>query len=68
MSYQTLTNFGYKLRAARRIKGLEGWHLAREVGITVEELNKIERGACDVSIVQAMQLARAVDLSITHLL
>ena len=68
MSYQTLTNFGFKLKAARLNKRMELSQLAHEVGITVEELTRIERGVRDITITQAQQLARAVDLAVSDLL
>jgi transcriptional regulator with XRE-family HTH domain len=68
MSYQTLTNFGFKLKDARLNKGMELERLAHGVGITVDELTRIERVTRDVTITQAQQLARAVDLAVSDLL
>ena len=68
MSYQTLNRFGYYVREARKLKGWTPSELAHAVGITEQDLLKIERGAADVSIVIAKQFAAVLDVAITDLL
>ncbi len=68
MSYQLLGLFGERVKIARRIKGLEQWQLAQSVGIDVGTMKKIEAGTADVSIVQAVELARRLDLSLHDLI
>ncbi|QQR51993.1 helix-turn-helix transcriptional regulator [bacterium] len=68
MNNQLLLKFGQVVKDGRRIHGMEVWHLAERVSMSVDDIHQIERGVYDPKLSQMQALARVLDFQIADFL
>lgn len=65
MNEQLLMKFGQTVRDARRVRKMERWHLADAAGISINDVQSIERGHFDPSLTQMQMIALALDIQLS---
>jgi transcriptional regulator with XRE-family HTH domain len=65
---ELLRQFGARVRARRRARGLSQEALADRAGCSIARVGRIERGEADTGITAVYALARALDVGIDELL
>lgn len=60
-------DFGAKLRSIRRQRNLSQVTVAKEIGITYQQLHKYESGENRISLARALDICHALGITITEL-
>ena len=65
---ETLTRFGQQLRQVRKEKGISQEKLAELAGLHRTYVSLVERGACNISLLNVERLAKALDVEMAELM
>lgn len=65
---QFLQKLGQRLRSLRQDKGLSQEQLSFECGLHRTYISSVERGERNIAVINLCKIAKALDLSLAHLL
>lgn len=65
---ETLARFGKRLREARKVKGISQEKLAELAGLHRTYVSLVERGECNISLLNIERLAKALEVTMAALM